>query len=237
VRLRDRVRAVMRTRRYSFRTEKAYWSWIRSFIRYHGLRHPSEMGAPEVRAFLTWLAVHKNVAASTQNQALNALVFLYDKVLGKPLGDIGGAIRARRPPRLPVVLSHAEAMSIISLLDQPHRLAASLMYGSGLRVVECMRLRVQDLNVRRRVITVRDGKGGKDRTTLLPEALIGALEQRIASIRRSFASQRLRDRIPVTLPHALGRKYPHAAVSVAWQWVLMIAHMEPFHDRRNGATR
>ena len=142
-RLRERVRHVMRTRRYSYRTEKAYWFWISRFIRYHGLRHPDDMGEHEVRDFLTWLAVQKKVAAATQNQALNALVFLYAKVLEKPLGDIGAAIRAKRPPRLPIVLTHSEAMSILSLLEQPYRLAGSLMYGSGLRVVECIQRAVR----------------------------------------------------------------------------------------------
>lgn len=160
-RLRERVRAVIRTRRYSRRTEKSYWYWIRYFIRFHGLRHPAEMTEREVREFLTWLAVERKVAASTQNQALNALVFLYARVLEQPLGEIGTAVRAKRPPRLPVVLSHDEAMAIVALLEPPHRLMASLMYGSGLRVVETTRLRVKDIDFFQLVITVRNEREGK----------------------------------------------------------------------------
>ncbi len=175
--LRDRVHEVIRTRRYSRRTEKSYWYWIRSFIRFHGMRHPSDLGAEDVRTFLTWLAVRRNVAASTQNQGLNALVFLYDKVLEQPLGNIGGAVRAKRPPRLPVVLEHAEAMAIITALKMPYRLMVSLMYGAGLRV--------KDVDVSRQILTVRNGKGGKDRSTLLPQTLRSTLQERIATIRNS----------------------------------------------------
>jgi len=135
LRLQDQVKAVIRTRHYSRRTEKSYWYWIRYFIRFHGLRHPSTMGTREVQEFLTWLAVKRNVAAATQNQALNALVFLYGKVLEQPLGNIGDTVRAKRPPRLPVVLSHDEAMAVITALRMPYRLMVSLIYGAGLRVV------------------------------------------------------------------------------------------------------
>jgi integron integrase len=218
-RLREQVHIVIRTRRYSRRTEQSYWYWIRKFIRYHGLRHPSEMAEREVREFLSWLATQKNVAASTQNQALNALVFLYCRVLEKPLGNIGATVRAKSPPRLPVVLSHEEAMSIIAALAEPYRLIASLMYGSGLRVVECVRLRVKDLDISRRVITVRNGKGGKDRTTLLPEALAESLTKHIESIRRSVDARPVQNRIPVTLPFALRRKYAGAEISSGWQWL------------------
>ena len=183
--LRDRVRQVIRIRRYSRRTEKSYWYWIRSFIRFHGMRHPSELGAEDVCAFLTWLAVRRDVAASTQNQALNALVFLYDKVLEQPLGNIGSAVRAKRPPRLPVVLEHVEAMAIITALKMPYRLMVSLMYGAGLRVAEATRLRVKDVDVSRQILIVRNGKGGKDRTTLLPQALRSAPQERTATIRNS----------------------------------------------------
>ena len=158
-RLRDVFRAVIRTRGYSSRTEKSCWYWVRYFIRFHGSRHPSAMGAPEVRQFLSWLAVERNVAASTQNQALNALAFLYASVLEQPLGDISGAVRAKRPPRIPVVLNHAQAMRIIDALEEPYSLMASLMYGAGLRVTETARLRVKDIDLSKRIITVRDGKG------------------------------------------------------------------------------
>lgn len=218
-RLREQLREVIRTRRYSRRTEKTYWYWIRYFIRFHGMRHPSEMREEEVREFLTWLATQRNVAAATQNQALNALVFLYARVLDQPLGDINGAVRAKRPPRLPVVLTHAEAREVIRGLGAPYKLMASLMYGAGLRVTECARLRVKDLDFSRRVITVRDGKGGKDRTTLLPDPLIAPLQSRVESICAVHREREAGDEIPVSLPFALRRKYPNAATSLQWQWL------------------
>jgi len=218
-RLREQVRAIIRTRRYSPRTEKTYWYWIRYFIRFHDLRHPREMAEPEVRQFLTWLAVKRNVAASTQNQALNALVFLYGKVLEQPLGDIGETVRAKRPPRLPVVLSHDEAVAIIRQLQSPYGLMASLMYGAGLRVVECARLRVKDFDFDRKTITVRNGKGGKDRTTLLPDRLDHPLSRRVAAIRQALTAQPLSGRTPVSMPYALRRKYPDADKSLQWQWL------------------
>ena len=229
-RLREQVRRVIRTRRYSRRTEKTYWYWIRYFIRFHNLQHPLEMGEQEVREFLTWLAVKRNVAASTQNQALNALVFLYARVLNKPLGDIGQAVRAKRPPRLPVVLSHDEAVAVIRQLQSPYRLMVSLMYGSGLRVVECARLRVKDIDLNHRTITVRDGKGGKDRTTLLPEPLCQPLARRIDAIRRAMASQPHLQRTPVSLPFALQRKYPGAATTFEWQWLFPSSGVCPDDD-------
>ncbi|WP_111498114.1 integron integrase [Marinobacter bohaiensis] len=218
-RLREQVRRVMRLGRYSIRTEKSYWYWIRYFIRFQNLTHPRQLGAPDVRDFLTWLAVERNVAAATQDQALNALVFLYSKVLEAPLGDIGDATRSKRPPRLPTVLTHDEAMRLIQQLSSPYDVMASLMYGAGLRVTEAARLRVKDIDQARRVITVRDGKGGKDRTTLLPEALASRLA---AHIERIAFSWRGRDRhitAPVTLPFALRRKYPGADTSLEWQWL------------------
>ena len=218
-RLREQVRAVIRTRRYSLRTEKSYWYWIRYFIRFHGMQHPSTLGAGEVRQFLTWLATKRDVAAATQNQALNALVFLYAKVLEQPLGDIGEATRAKRPPRLPAVLTHSEVRKIIDGLAPPYELMASLMYGAGLRVTECARLRVKDLDFSRRVITVRDGKGGKDRTTLLPEPLVVPLQTRIQAIASTLQSRPNGRIIPVSLPFALRRKYPNAGTALHWQWL------------------
>jgi integron integrase len=225
MRLQDQVKAVIRTRRYSRRTEKSYWYWIRYFIRFHDLHHPSTMGAREVQEFLTWLAVKCNVAAATQNQALNALVFLYSKVLEQPLGNIGDTVRAKRPPRLPVVLSHDEAMAVITALKMPYRLMASLMYGAGLRVVESARLRVKDIDFSQRVIIVRNGKGGKDRTTLLPQPLCEMLKDWITAIRQTCLTQTTADRIPVTLPFALARKYPSASTSVQWQWLFPSASL------------
>lgn len=218
-RLRDRFREVIRTRRYSRQTEKTYWYWIRYFIRYHRMKHPLEMGEPEVARFLSFLASDRNVAVATQNQALNALVFLYRVVLERPLGEIEGVTRARRPRRLPVVFEHEEAMAVIRRLDSPFRLIAALMYGSGLRVSEAARLRMKDVDLRHRVLTVRDGKGGKDRTTVLPENLRGPLQQRIEAVQQRWQATPADRRMPVTLPFALARKYPHAGTSLPWQWL------------------
>ncbi|MGP4845483.1 integron integrase [Marinobacter sp. 1Y8] len=218
-RLRDQVRAVIRVNRYSIRTEKTYWYWIRYFIRFHKMTHPREMGAQEVNEFLTWLAVHRNVAAATQAQALNSLVFLYDRVLGTPLGEIGEVIRSKKPRKLPVVLAHEEAMRIIHTLRYPDHLIASLMYGSGLRVTEACRLRIKDLDFSQQVVTVRDGKGAKDRTTLLPRALITALQDHVGTIRKAWKQNDDEFQHPVSLPFALARKYPKAGKSLEWQWL------------------
>lgn len=217
--LMDQVRRLMRTKGYSPRTIKTYVYWIRYFIRFHGLRHPAEMGASEVREFLTWLAVERNVAAATQNQALNAIVYLYRRVLDQPLGAIGEAVRAKRPKRMPAVLTHEEARDVIRGLGSPYRLIACLMYGSGLRVVEAARLRVKDVDLERRVITVRDGKGSKDRTTLLPARVVPAVERRIRAIRDSGRPHGNQAALPTSLPFALKRKYPRAGYSLPWQWL------------------
>lgn len=218
-RLRDQVRAVIRVNHYSIRTEKTYWYWIRYFIRFHQMKHPRDMGPPEVNEFLTWLAVHRNVAAATQAQALNSLVFLYDKVLGMPLGEIGNVIRSKKPRKLPVVLTHDEAMRIINHLGQLNKLIASLMYGSGLRVTEACRLRIKDLDFQQQVITVRDGKGAKDRTTLLPATLIEPLQNHVENIRKAWQQHSEDFLHPVSLPFALARKYPAAGRSLEWQWL------------------
>lgn len=219
LRLREQFRSVMRLNHYSIRTEKSYWYWIRYFIRFHGMRHPLELGTSDVNAFLSWLATDRQVAAATQNLALNAIVFLYARVLEQPLGEIGDVVRVKRPPRLPTVLTHQEAMSIIEHLGQPYRLLASLMYGAGLRVVESSRLRVKDIDFRNQTIIVRDGKGCKDRTTLLPAPLIIPIKHRIAQIEVAWRSQEEMYKVPVSLPFALRRKYPRASVSLAWQWL------------------
>lgn len=218
-RLQEQFRAVIRLHHYSIRTEKSYWYWIRYFIRFHKMRHPLEMGPSEVNAFLTWLTVERHVAAATQNQALNAIVFLYARVLEQLLGEIGDVVRVKRPARIPTVFTHAEAMEVIGLLDEPYRLLASLMYGAGLRVVEAARLRVKDLDFDRNVITVRDGKGAKDRTTLLPTGLIASLHGHKQSIRYQWKHQEQLYRSPVSLPFALKRKYPRASSSFEWQWL------------------
>lgn len=233
--LRDQFRNAIRVRHYSVRTEKTYWYWIRYFIRFHRMRHPSEMAAPQVSAFLTWLATERDVAAATQNQALNALVFLYRHVLEAPLGEIKNISRAKRPAKLPTVLSHEEAIRVIGYLPQPHKLIISLIYGAGLRVTEAARLRVKDLDFSQRIITVRDGKGGKDRTTLLPEPLSAELldlcRARINEIKRAAAESRA----PTSMPDALARKYPYAAISPQWQWLFPSANLCP--DRSGSWVR
>lgn len=177
------VANAVRTKNYSIRTEQVYVSWAHRFILFHGKKHPRDMGEPEVRAFLTDLAVNSDVAASTQNQAFNALIFLYATVIGKPLGDISGSVRAKRPARIPVVLTHNEVRAVLRELDGVHWLAACLLYGSGLRLMECMRLRVKDVDFERRALFIRDGKGGKDRVVTLPDDLIPALRSRLEDVR------------------------------------------------------
>ena len=218
-RLQEQFRSVMRANHYSIRTEKSYWYWIRFYLRFNAMRHPSAMGTAEVNRFLSWLATDRRVAAGTQNLALNALVFLYARVLEQPLGDIGETIRAKKSTHLPVVMSHQEAIAVIGNLRTPYNLLASLMYGAGLRVVEAARLRVKDIDFATQVITVRDGKGAKDRTTLLPASLATQLASRIELIRTRMQEGDAFFQVPVSLPFALKRKYPHASTSLQWQWL------------------
>jgi integron integrase len=218
-RLLDRVRDAIRLRHYSRRTEKAYVDWIRRFIRYHGRRHPREMGASEIEAFLNDLAVRQEVAASTQNQALAALVFLYREVLQAPPLELQGLVRARAPRRLPVVLSRDEVRRLLATLDGTPKLLASLMYGSGLRLLEALQLRVKDVDVARRELVVRDGKGRKDRVAPLPDAVVPELERQLVEAARVHAADVRAGHGSVELPAALARKFPRAEREWAWQWV------------------
>jgi integron integrase len=230
-----RVSEVIRTRGYSIRTEKSYIPWVKRFILFHGKRHPGELGEAEVAAFLTHLAVERNVSPSTQNQALNALVFLYRYVLNRPLGDVVGAVRAKRPARLPVVLGKDEVRQVFSHLDGPHWLPACLLYGSGLRLMECLRLRVKDLDFEHRAITVRGGKGGKDRVVTMPDPCIEPLKQQLALVRR-LHNKDLQDGFgAVWLPYALARKYPRAASEFGWQYLFPASKRSV--DPRSGVTR
>ena len=213
------VTAAIRVRHYSIRTEQAYIGWIRRFIVFHGKRPPIEMGAAEVGEFLTHLAVTGNVAASTQNQALNALVFMYKAILDKPLGDLQGVIRAKEPRRLPVVLSSDEVTAILRNLDGLHWLAACLLYGSGLRLMECIRLRVKDIDFDHRAIFVRAGKGAKDRVVTLPDALLIPLQRHLSSVKNTHEKDLADGYGQVWLPHALARKYPRAPAEWGWQYV------------------
>jgi integron integrase len=212
---RDRIR----TRHMAYRTEQAYLQWMRRFVKFHGRRHPREMGPSHVEAFLTYLAVEAQVAASTQNQALQALLFLYKHVLEIELPWLNNVTRALRPRRLPVVLSVTEVRSLLTQLDGTSWLIANLLYGSGLRLMEAMRLRVKDLNLQRNEIIVRDAKGSKDRVTVLPATVVVPLRGHLTKLLARFAHQRSRGEPGVSLPTALARKYPDAATEWRWQWV------------------
>ena len=218
-RLLERVRDAIRVCHYSIRTEQAYTGWIRRFILFHGKRHPAEMGKSEVEAFLTHLAVSGNVAAPTQNQALSAVVFLYKEVLGQELGWMEGVVRAKKPAKLPVVFTREEVRSIMARLDGVRWIVAMLLHGSGLRLLECLRLRVKDIDFDQRCLTVRDAKGGKDRVTVLPDAAIEPLRRQLERVRAVHAQDLAAGFGAVYLPHALDRKYPGANRTIAWQYV------------------
>ena len=215
----EEVRRALRLRHYSIRTERTYVDWIRQFILFHGKRHPKDLGEAEVSAFLTHLAADRQVAASTQNQALSALLFLYQQFLQRKLGFLDNVERAKRPAKLPVVLTKAEAQGVIGQLAGSYRLMANLLYGSGLRLMECVRLRVKDVDFSYSQITVREGKGGKDRVTMLPVVARDGLAQQLVRVKALHARD-LRDGAGhVTLPGALDRKAPSWSSDLAWQWV------------------
>jgi integron integrase len=209
----------IRLRHRSRKTETAYVGWIRRFILFHGKRHPKEMGAPEVERFLSSLAVEGGVSASTQNQALAAILFLYRGVLGSHLPWMDGIVRARKPERLPVVLTRQEVAALLGELAGRERLMATLLYGSGLRLLECIRLRVKEIDFAKREILVRAGKGDKDRMTMLPEAAREPLTLHLEGVRRQYESDVERGFGGATLPGAIGRKYPNAGREWAWQYV------------------
>ncbi len=223
-RLLDLLRAQVRYMHYSLRTEQAYVHWVRAFIRFHGLRHPAEMSGAEVEAFLGWLASERGVAPATHKQALSALLFLYQKVLHQRMPWMDDIGRPQRQPRLPVVMSHDEVSRVLAApalaeAAMPFRLLAQLLYGTGLRLLEGLRLRVKDVDFDRRAIVVREGKGGKDRVVMLPAALEVPLRAQLAEAHRVWAADRAAGVAGVHLPHALSRKYPRAAESWAWFWV------------------
>jgi integron integrase len=218
------IHATLRTEHYALKTEKAYRHWIRRFVGYHNEKSPSLMGGAEIHQFLSHLAINKRVAASTQNQALNAIVFLYRKVLKKELGDFSDFPRARRPKRLPVVLSRQEVQALLVRMDGVEGLIAHLMYGTGMRVSEALRLRMQDLAFERNEITVRAGKGDKDRLVPLPISLKNELYQHLDGRRYQYDEDREKGMHQVELPGALARKYPHAAYEWKWQFVFAADH-------------
>lgn len=223
-RLLDLLRAQVRYMHYSLRTEQAYVHWVRAFIRFHGLRHPAELSGAEVEAFLTWLATERGVAPATHKQALSALLFLYQKVLNQRMPWMDEIGRPQGQPRLPVVMSHDEVSRLLAApslaeASMPFQLLAQLLYGTGLRLMEGLRLRIKDIDFDRRAIVVREGKGGKDRVVMLPAALEAPLRAQFAEAHRLWSADRASGVAGVHLPHALARKYPRAAESWAWFWV------------------
>lgn len=218
-RLMDQVRDALRRQHYSLRTEQAYCEWIRRFIIFHDRRHPREMGTPEITEFLSHLAVDRNVSASTQNQAFSALLFLYKKVLDLPLAKIEKVERAKIPSRRPLVLTRAETRSLLAEFPKKYALMANLLYGSGLRLLECLRLRVKDVDFGYKQIVVRDGKGQKDRVTILPEGLATPLREHLEVVRRLHRQDLRAGHGAVYLPHALEVKDPNAAKAWGWQYV------------------
>jgi integron integrase len=231
----DQVRGAIRARHYSPRTEEAYVGWIERFIRHYDLRHPDEMGQQEVSEFLTRLAVTRGVSASTQNQALSALLFLYREVLKRDIGWMKNIVRARRPRRLPVVLTRPEIKQLFNELQGTQRMMAMLLYGAGLRLLECCRLRVKDLDFAADQITVRSGKGQKDRVTLLPGIIKSTLACHLEVVRKQHMRDLSNGAGWVELPDAVGRKYPNAGRDWAWQWLFPATRM--YTDRETGQRR
>jgi integron integrase len=215
----EQVRNCIRARHLSYRTEKTYLQWIRRFLWFHALKHPRNLGASEVGAFLTSLAVNNKVSASTQNQALAAVLFLYRDTLQLELPWLSDVVRAKRPVHLPVVLSRSEVQSILARLNGTLWLIASMLYGSGARINECLQLRVKDVDLARRELVIRDAKGQKDRVTVLPESLVAHLRDHLAKVRLLYEADRVANKAGVSLPFAIRRKYPGAATSWPWHWV------------------
>jgi len=218
-RLLDRVRQAARLRHMSRRTEEAYVGWVRRFVLFHGKRHPDDMDAPEIIAFLSHLAVRSGVSASTQNQALSALLFLYRIVLGRELEGLGDAVRARRPERLPVVLSRAEVRAVLAGLSGTYRLVATLLYGGGLRLLEALRLRMKDVDFDRHQLSVREPKGRRDRAVPLPRVAEEPLRGHLVWARRLHEIDLADGMVGVPLPGRLAEKYPNAPRAWAWQWL------------------
>jgi integron integrase len=215
----EQLRTRIRARNYSMRTERAYCFWVKRYIYFHGKRHPEEMGEPEIQAFLNHLATEKNVAAASQNQALAALLFLYREVLKRDMPSIDELTRAKRPERVPTVLTAGEVQRLLARLEGVAWLMASLLYGSGLRLTEVLRLRVKDVDFGYRQIIVRDGKGHKDRVTMLPAPLVEPLKQQIDRVRTIHVDDLAQGLGEANLPYALKRKYPNAGREIAWQFV------------------
>lgn len=234
-RLMDQVRDVLRLHHYSLRTEKTYLQWIKRFVLFNNKRHPNEMGEAEITAFLSDLAVNKDVAAATQNQALSALLFLYKKVLNIELDWIDNVVRAKRPIHLPIVLPKQDVIRLLNQLSGIHKLIAYLLYGTGMRISEAARLRIKDIDFSYNQIFIRDGKGNKDRTTVLPNTLLKPLERQLSLSRKYHELDKSEHAPGVYLPHALERKYPNAGREWPWQWVFPSKHRS--RDPRTGIIR
>lgn len=235
-RLLDQVRERVRYLHYSLRTEQAYVHWVRAFVRFHGCRrHPRDMGAADVEAFLSWLAAERRVAVSTHKQALSALLFLYQKVLGLDVPWLLAIGRPQAQRRLPVVLGPEEVARVLEAMHGEHRLLAQLLYGTGLRIAEALQLRVKDVDFERRTVVVRAGKGGKDRAVMLPDAIVTPLREQLARSRLLWANDREAGVPGVAMPDALARKYPRAAESWTWHWVFPQRRLS--RDPRSGSQR
>ena len=234
-RLLDQVRDAIRRRHYSYRTEQTYIHWIKRYIYFHGKKHPAEMGAVEVTAFLTHLARERSVASATQNQALSALLFLYGQVLGKPLPWMDQIERAKTPVKVPVVLTREEVKALLAQLEGTKWIMASLLYGAGLRLRECLKLRVKDVDFGYKQLTVHDGKGSKDRVTMLPDASIEPLRQHLVKVKRLHERDLEEGYGEVELPSALERKYPRAPREWGWQYVF--PSIKRSVDPRSGVIR
>lgn len=235
VRLMDQVREVLRYHHYSVRTEQSYIKWILAFIRFNGKKHPKELGKHDIEGFLSDMAVNKNYAAATQNLALNSIVFLYRHVLDLAIAEDLEPIRSKKPVRLPVVLSQSEVTLLLSAMSGVNGLLAKLMYGGGLRVMEALRLRVQDVDFSNGYLMVRDGKGGKDRTTLLAKSVVVALRAHLLETKILFEQDRANNIAGVYLPNALDKKYPNAGVTWGWQYVFPSKTLST--DPRTGIVR
>jgi integron integrase len=231
----DQIRSAIRARHYSVRTEESYAGWIRRFIVFHGKRHPNEMGESEIETFLTFLATDKKVSASTQNQALAALLFLYRNVLGRRMDWIEPAVRAKRPERLPVVLTRSEVSAVLSRIKGTEWLVASLLYGAGLRLSEALCLRIKDIDLTSNEILVRDGKGRKDRVTMLPESVKEPLRAHMNRVQELHKRDVLEGAGRVQLPDALARKYPNGDREWGWQYVFPASSR--FFDKEAGFER
>ena len=231
----DQVRDRIRVKHYSIRTETQYVQWIKRFILFHGKRHPQEMGAAEVEAFLTHLAVDGHVSASTQNQALSALLFLYKEVLAIDLPWLNNVVRAKLSQRLPVVLTRSEVREVLVRMNGVYGLMANMLYGTGMRLMECVRLRVKDVDFERGEILIREGKGGKDRVTMLPASVVSGLRAHLEQRRALFEDDKRTGKADVFLPDALAKKYPNAATEWCWQYIFPSGSYSV--DPRSGAER